>query len=110
MNKKNIVKTFIELCSSVNSDKELVRGYIKIFSEEIKKFGKAKCDDMDQPMVTLYNYIDSWEFKKECYECDNILWNLIDNMVTYAEVYVWHKDDENYADDNRIKWIKRFLD
>ena len=42
MNKKTIVKTFINLCSSVNTDKELVRGYIKIFSEEIKKFGKAK--------------------------------------------------------------------
>ena len=110
MNKKNIVKTFIELCSSVKSDKELVRGYINTFGEEIKKFGKAKCDDMDQPMVTLYNYIDSWEFKKECYECDNILWNFIDNMVTYAEVYVWYKDDEDYADDHRIEWIKHFLD
>lgn len=111
MTNNNIVSIFINVCSTANSPAELVRNYIKTFGEEIKKFGKAKCDDMSQPMITLYNYIDSWEFKEECYKDGEGLWEFVDNMVTFAEVYIWHKDKEDIDedDDRRIAWIKQFL-
>ena len=106
MNKNTVIPTFIALCANANDPADLVRSYINTFGEEIKKFGKAKCDDMSQPMVTLYNYIDSIEFRKEC---DGCIWDFVNNMVTYAETYIWYKDDEEYADDHRIEWIKQFI-
>lgn len=111
MTKNNIISTFITLCSTANSAEELVRGYINTFGEEIKKFGKAKVDDMNQPMISLYNFINGWEFKKKCAEGGDSLWDFIDCMVTYAEVYIWHKDkeDNDEEDDRRIAWIKQFL-
>ena len=109
MTKNTIIPTFIALCANANNPADLVRNYIKVFGEEIKKFGTAKVDDMNQPMVALYNYIDSRDFHKECDDCCEHMWDFINNMVTYAETYVWHKDDEDYADDNRIEWIKQFF-
>lgn len=106
MNKNTIIPTFIALCSNAESPAELVRNYIATFGEEIEKFGKAKCDDMNQPMVVLYNYINSSDFRKECDDC---IWDFINDMVTYAETYVWHKDCAIYADDHRIAWIKKFI-
>lgn len=106
MTKNTIIPTFLALCSTSESPADMVRGYIEIFGEEIKKFGNAKCDDMNQPMVALYNYIDSTEFRKECDDC---IWEFINNMVTFAETYVWHKDSELYANDHRIEWIKQFV-
>lgn len=106
MTNNTIIPTFNSICAYAESPEEMVRMYIKIFGEEIKKFGTAKCDDMSQPMVTLYNYIDSREFRKDCDDC---IWEFINNMVTYAETYIWHKDSELYADDPRIEWIKQFI-
>lgn len=106
MNKNTVIPTFIALCSNAKDPADLVRSYIKTFGEEIKKFGKAKCDDMNQPMVTLYSYIDSIEFRKEC---NDTIWNFVNDMVTYAETYIWHKDCEVYKDDHRIKWIEQFI-
>lgn len=106
MKKNTIIPTFIALCANAKDPADLVRSYINTFGEEIKKFGNAKIDDMSQPMVTLYNYIGSWEFRKECDDC---IWNFVNDMVTYAETYIWHKDSEVYKDDHRIKWIKQFI-
>lgn len=109
MTNNTIIPTFVSMCQTAESPEEMVRMYIKIFGEEIKKFGTAKCDDMSQPMVTLYNYIDSREFRTECDECGEGIWDFVDCMVTYAETYIWHKDSELYADDPRIEWIKQFI-
>lgn len=106
--KKNIISTFRALCASAKSPEDFVRSYIDTFGEELKKFGNAKIDDMNQPMVALYNYIDSWEFRKDC-EGDE--WEFVDMVVTYAEPYIWHKvNPDCYEDDDyRIEWIREFL-
>lgn len=106
MNKNTIIPTFNAMCAAAKNPEDLVRKYIETFGEEIKKFGKAKCDDMNQPMIVLYNYIDSSDFRNECEGC---IWNFVDDMVTCAETYIWHRDCELYANDNRIKWIKQFV-